>query len=43
MMASKKVRPTVLQRFFKTLTYPMYAFVLEKPLRLVVRNFCLAI
>jgi len=43
LMASQKVRPTVLQRFFKTLTYSMYAFVLEKPLRLVERNFCLAI
>jgi len=43
MMASQKVRSTVLQQFFKTLTYTMYACVLEKPLRLVVRNFCLAI
>jgi len=42
-MASQKVRPTVLQRFFETSTYSMYAFTLEKPLRLVGRNFCLAI
>ena len=43
MMASQKVRPTVLQWSFKILTYPTYAFVLEKQLRLVERNFCLAI
>jgi len=42
-MASKKVRTPVLQRFFETSTYSMYVFALEKPLRLVVRNFCLAI
>jgi len=42
-MASQKVRPTALQRFFKISTYNMYAFTLEKPLRLVVRNFSLAI
>ena len=29
-MASQKVRHTALQRFFKTLTYNMYAFTLEK-------------
>ncbi|MEA3545109.1 MAG: hypothetical protein U9R69_07815, partial [Thermodesulfobacteriota bacterium] len=43
LMVSQKVRPTALQRFFKISTYHMYAFVLEKPLRLVGRNFCLAI
>ena len=43
LMASQKVRSPAMQRFFKTLTYNMYAFVLEKPLRLVGRNFCLAI
>jgi|LGVF01.2.fsa_nt_gb demethoxyubiquinone hydroxylase (CLK1/Coq7/Cat5 family) len=42
-MASQKVRPTVLQRFFRTSTYDMYAFAPEKSLRLVARNFCLAI
>jgi len=42
-MALQKVRSTVLQQFFETSTYNMYAFTLEKPLRLVVRNFCLAI
>jgi hypothetical protein len=42
-MASQKVRPTALQRFFRTSTYLMYAFTPEKPLRLVGRNFCLAI
>ena len=43
MMASQKVRPPALQRLFKTLTYNMYAFTLEQPLRLGGRNFCLAI
>ncbi len=43
MMASQKVRSTALQQFFETSTYNMYAFTLEKLLRLVVRNFCLAI
>ena len=43
MMALQKVRPTALQWFFKTLTYNPYAFTLEKTLRLVGRNFCLAI
>ena len=41
-MALQKVRPTVLQRFFKTLACHMYAFVLEKTLRLVEQKFCLA-
>jgi len=35
-MASQKVRPTLLVRFFRTSTYSMYAFVPEKPLRLAV-------
>jgi len=39
LMASQKVRSTVLQQFFETSTYNMYAFILEKPLRLVVRIF----
>jgi hypothetical protein len=43
MLASQKVRPTALQRFFRTLTYAMKVFTPEKSLRLVVRNFCLAI
>ncbi|MBW2185867.1 MAG: hypothetical protein JRG71_05525 [Deltaproteobacteria bacterium] len=43
MMASQKVRPPALQRLFKTLTYNMYAFTLEQPLRLGGRSFCLAI
>jgi hypothetical protein len=43
MMASQKVRPPALQRFFRTSTYYMYAFTPEKPLRLVGRSFCLAI
>jgi len=43
MMALQNVRPTVLPPFFKTSTYFMYAFVLEKMRRLVGRNFCLAI
>ncbi len=42
-MASQKVRPTALRCFFKTSTYHMYAFALEKTPSLVVRNFCLAI
>ncbi len=42
-MASQKVRPPALQRLFKTSTYNMYAFTLEQPLRLGVRNFYLAI
>ena len=41
-MASQKVRPTALQRFFKTSTYNMYAFVLEKSLRLVGQFFLLS-
>ena len=40
LMASQKVRPPALQRLFKTSTYN---FTLEKTLRLVGRNFCLAI
>ncbi len=43
LLASQKVHPTTLQRFFRTSTYYMYAFTPEKPLRLVGRNFCLAI
>ena len=43
MMALQKVRPMALPPLFKTLTYFMYAFVLEKTRRLVGRNFCLAI
>jgi hypothetical protein len=43
MMASQKVRPTALRRFFRTLTYLMYAFAPEKPPGLAGRNFCLAI
>jgi len=43
MMALQKVRPTALQHFFKTSTYNTHVFVLEKILRLVGRNFCLAI
>jgi hypothetical protein len=39
MTASQKVRPPALQRLFKTSTYNMYAFTLEQPLRLEVRNF----
>jgi hypothetical protein len=42
-MASQKVRPTALRRFFRTSTYLMYAFAPEKPPCLVGRNFCLAI
>jgi len=42
-MASQKVRPTVLRRFFRTSTYYMYAFAPEKTPGLVERNFCLAI
>ncbi|MBW2187942.1 MAG: hypothetical protein JRG71_16715 [Deltaproteobacteria bacterium] len=41
LMASQKVRPPALQRLFKTLTYNMYAFTLEQPLRLGGRSFCL--
>ncbi|NOQ42730.1 MAG: hypothetical protein GQ563_09585 [Desulfuromusa sp.] len=43
MLVSQKVRSTALQRLFKALTRNRYAFALEKPLRLVERNFCLAI
>jgi hypothetical protein len=43
MMALQKIRPTALQRFFRTLTYCVYVFSPEKTLRLVGRNFCLAI
>jgi hypothetical protein len=42
MMASQKVRPTALRRFFRTSTYLMHAFAPEKPPSLVGRNFCLA-
>ena len=42
-MASQKVRKLALQRLFKTSAYNMYAFTLEQPLRLGVRNFYLAI
>jgi hypothetical protein len=43
MMASQKVRPTALRRFFRTSAYLMYAFAPEKPPSLVGRNFYLAI
>jgi hypothetical protein len=43
LMASQKVRPAALLRFFRTSTYLMYAFTPEKPPRLAGRNFCLAI
>jgi len=43
LMASQKVRPTALRRFFRTPTYLMYAFSPEKPPSLAGRNFCLAI
>jgi hypothetical protein len=43
LMASQKVRPTALRRFFRTSTYLMYAFAPEKPPGLVGRNFCLTI
>ena len=43
MMALPNVRFTVLPPFFKTSTYFMYAFVLEKTRRLVGQKFCLAI
>jgi len=42
LMASQKVRPTALWRFFRISTYWMYAFAPEKPPSLVGRNFCLA-
>jgi hypothetical protein len=42
-MASQKIRPPALQRLFKTSAYSLYAFTLEQPLRLGVRNFCFAI
>ena len=42
MMASQKVHPTALPPFFKTSTYPMYAFALEKTRRLVGQNFLLS-
>jgi hypothetical protein len=41
-MASQKVRPAALRRFFRTSTYLMYAFAPEKPPSLAGRNFCLA-
>ena len=41
-MASQKVRPPVLQSFFRISTYLMYAFTPEKKLRLGGRNFCLS-
>jgi hypothetical protein len=43
MMASQKVRPAALRRFFRTSAYLMYAFAPEKPPSLAGRNFCLAI
>lgn len=42
-MASQKVRPTVLQLFFRISAYITYLFTPEKQLRLVGRIFCLAI
>jgi hypothetical protein len=42
-MVSQKVRPTALRRFFRTLTYEMYAFTPEKLSGLVGRNFCFAL
>jgi len=42
-MALQKVRLTVLQRFFRISTCNVYVFTPENPLRLVRRNFCLAI
>ena len=42
-MALQKVRLTVLQRFLRISTYNVYVFTPENPLRLVRRNFCLAI
>ena len=41
-MASQKVSPPVLQRFFRNLTYYMYACAPEKPPGLVGRNFLLS-
>ena len=41
-MVLKKVRPTVLSLFFRTLKYMMYAFTPEKLRRLAGQNFCLA-
>jgi hypothetical protein len=43
LMASQKVRPTELRRFFRISTYLMYAFAPEKTPSLVGRNFCFAI
>jgi hypothetical protein len=43
LMASQKIRPAALRRFFRTSTYLMYAFAPEKPPGLAGRNFCLAI
>jgi len=43
MMASQKVRPAALRRFFRTSTYLMYAFAPEKSPSLAGRNFYLAI
>ncbi|MFK5926713.1 MAG: hypothetical protein QM483_08795 [Desulfuromusa sp.] len=42
-MASQKIRPPVLQQFFRISTYFMYAFTPEKQLRLGGRFFFLAI
>jgi len=42
-MASQRVRTQVLQHFFETSTYGMYAFALEKSRRLVGWIMCLAI
>ncbi|MCF6266492.1 MAG: hypothetical protein L3J57_08110, partial [Desulfuromusa sp.] len=41
-MASQKICTTALPQFFSTSTYDMFAFALEKLLRLVERIFCLA-
>jgi hypothetical protein len=42
-MASQKVRPAALRRFFRTSTGLMHAFAPEKTPSLAGRNFCLAI
>jgi hypothetical protein len=42
-MAAQKLRKLAEQRLFKTSTYNLYAFTLERPLRLGVQNFCLTI
>jgi hypothetical protein len=41
-MASQKIRPAALRRFFRTSTYLMYAFAPEKSPSLAGRSFCLA-